>query len=112
LAWLYVHGEFPLFIDHVNGDRADNRLDNLRLASKQQNQQNRGVQRNNKLGVKGVIKTSSAFVAAITVNRRNIHIGSFRTLEAASAAYGAAAVKYFGEFAATYGYVPKPERVK
>jgi hypothetical protein len=49
LAWLYVYGEWPeLLIDHIDGNKSNNAIDNLREATKSQNMQNRGVQKNNK----------------------------------------------------------------
>lgn len=108
LAWLYVHGVWPSDqLDHINRDRDDNRIANLREATNQQNSVNRLVLKNNRLGVKGVgISTirkrkAQRFRARIRVNDRLIHLGYFSTPEAASAAYQAAAVRYFGEFART-----------
>ena len=55
LAWLYIHGEFPKdFIDHKNGVRNDNRIENLRECSNWLNQLNTGYQKNNTSGYKGV----------------------------------------------------------
>lgn len=54
LIWMLVHGYDPDFIDHINGDRADNRLANLRSASRTENNQNRCALSNNTSGVNGV----------------------------------------------------------
>lgn len=105
LAWLYVHGEWPDQLDHINGDKADNRIANLRLATTKQNHGNRPKNRNNTTGYKGVHlhdkngRLAKPFVATIYVNGRGIHLGMFATAEAAHAAYVAAAQKHFGEFA-------------
>lgn len=97
LAWFYVHGEWPSGdLDHINGDRADNRICNLRIA-------NKAPQRGNTSGVKGVSYHHHAkrWYAAITVNRERIRLGSFKTKEEAGQAYATAAAKYHGEFAKT-----------
>lgn len=54
LAWLYVHGILPEYVDHIDRDPSNNRITNIRPVSRSQNQQNRLVQSNNKIGVKGV----------------------------------------------------------
>lgn len=106
LAWLYVHGRWPnAQIDHKNMNRDDNRIENLREATNQQNIANRRVLPSNLLGIKGVGISSDRkrkpqrYRARIRVNDRLIHLGYFSTPELASAAYAEAAVKYFGEFA-------------
>lgn len=106
LAWLHVHGCWPSRqVDHRNLDRADDRLENLRLATGQLNAANRRVSKNNRLGVKGVgISTlrkrkPQRYRARIRVNDRLIHLGYFDTPEEANDAYAAAARKHFGEFA-------------
>ncbi len=100
LAWFYVHGAWPQHqIDHVNGDRADNRLSNLREATNRQNQANRKVTSSS--GVKGVSwsKTKRKWVAGIYTNKKRTYIGYFDDKAAASAAYMAKARELFGEFA-------------
>lgn len=55
LAWMYVNGEFPEFqLDHINHNRSDNRMQNLRAVSGQENCRNRPMQNNNSSGVTGV----------------------------------------------------------
>ena len=100
LAWLYMTGEWPPEeIDHVNGDRADNRWANLRLASKSQNMANAPAKKSNKLGMRGVFKTRNGrYQAQITVNRQVKHLGTFNTPEEARAAYLKASRQGHGEF--------------
>lgn len=55
VIWVYVHGDIKKgVIDHINGDRADNRLENLRDVTPKTNQQNRAMQKNNVSGITGV----------------------------------------------------------
>ena len=102
LAWLYVFGEVPprgMDIDHINGQRDDNRLSNLRLASRSKNQQNlRGAKRSNRSsGVLGVYwhAQGSCWRARITVNGKTHHVGLYPTVAEAAAARSAAEQRYF-----------------
>ena len=102
LAWLIHYGSWPRdFIDHINGDRSDNRLVNLREASRAENGRNRGANRNNTSGYKGVSwhKANRRWVAQVYSEAGNRHLGCFNTPEEAHAAYCAAAVELYGEFA-------------
>lgn len=92
-AWLYVHGRWPAAeLDHINGQRDDNRLGNLREATHAENMQNRARHRNNTSGSAGVnwCGRKRRWVARICVDGRRRHLGYFATLEAAAAAYLAA----------------------
>lgn len=100
LAWFYMYGEFPPSdIDHINRNRADNRIANLRLATPSQNLAN-STYPPNKCGFRGVGREKSGrWKASIMVQYRSIRLGTFDSPEAASAAYQAARIKYFAEFA-------------
>lgn len=95
LAFLWMTGERPRdMIDHVNGAKGDNRFANLRPATNAENQQNRRrAQSHNKLGLLGVCRRGKRFRAAIKVNGRHIHLGTFDTPEQAHAAYLAAKLR-------------------
>ena len=88
-------------LDHANCNKLDNTRDNLRLATRQQNQANRGRPANNTSGFKGVSwnKQRGQFVANITVSKKTIYLGYFAEAADAHAAYARAAIRYFGEYA-------------
>ena len=95
-------GSLPgLHIDHINGNRLDNRRANLRFTSAQVNQVNRKrLNRNNHSGVRGVTVRTGArnpYIAQITVNRRNLYLGSYPTLEEARSARRVAEFEHYGE---------------
>lgn len=89
------------YVDHINGDGLDNRRSNLRLSDKPTNMRNRGTQKNNTSGFKGVSwsKDKRKWQAAITVNGRSINLGRHPAPEDAARAYDDAAREYFGDFA-------------
>jgi len=105
LAWLYVHGmDPPHDIDHINSMKADNRIINLRLATRGQGQANKKRGICNTSGFKGVSKEHRAnrWRAQISHEGMKRYLGSFRTPKEAHAAYCTAADKYHKEFA-NYG---------
>lgn len=100
LAWLFTTGCWPAeFIDHVNCDRSDNRLVNLREATHAQNQANARLPSNSTVGLKGVTRRKSRWEAQIKYCGEKKYLGLFDTPEAAHAAYVAAAKGLFGDYA-------------
>jgi hypothetical protein len=92
LAWLYVNCAWPTHqIDHINGDKLDNSIANLRDATPAVNSQNqRKAQPHNRLGVLGVIRHGAAYRAQLKVGDKNHRLGSFETPKLAHEAYLAA----------------------
>ena len=96
LAWLLEHGSLPQEIDHINGIRHDNRMENLRAVDRSGNNQNRAVQTNNTSGMTGVSysKSHQKWRARIKIGGKEKHLGRFATLEAAAEAYEIAKSKF------------------
>jgi len=95
------------YLDHINGNKLDNRKSNLRFATYQQNLCNRPKQRNNTSGFKGVTKHNIGkgyWRARISVNGVEKHLGLFDTREEAANSYQQAAKVYHKEFAWGGGY--------
>lgn len=93
IAWLLCHRDWPARqVDHINGDKLDNRIANLRLASCSQNQQNRATDKRNKSGFTGVSwdRGTQKWRAKICIDRRQVHLGVFDTPEQAAEAYAKA----------------------
>ncbi len=93
------------YVDHINGDRLDNRRENLRACSCSQNLANRGKNKNNTSGFKGVTwsKSSKKWQAQLKLGGKMKYLGVFDVPKDAALAYDRAAVLYFGEFAKTNG---------
>jgi hypothetical protein len=78
-AWALQHGRWPTEIDHINGRRADNRLENLREVSRATNCRNRGLRNDNMSGIVGVgfHLRSGKWRARIQIDGRSVSLGSF-----------------------------------
>ena len=99
IAWLLFFKEWPSQeIDHRDGNPLNNKIENLRLATRTQNCQNQRLSKVNKVGLKGVQKRSNLFRSRIQVNKKSIHLGYFKTREEAHLAYQNAARHYFSDF--------------
>ena len=101
LAWLYVYGYFPEYVDHINRVTTDNRICNLREATLSENCMNQTIKTNNTSGVKGVFfcNTHRKWKSQITINKKQISLGSFNNIEDAKKVINEARIKYHGEFA-------------
>ena len=88
-------------VDHKNVNPLDNRRENLRVATTQQNQYNKNKNKTNTSGFKGVSfkKQNQKFVAQIRIDGKNKHLGYFSTAEGAHECYKRAAIQHHGEFA-------------
>lgn len=101
LVWFFEHGEWPTkVIDHIDGDKTNNKISNLRLATYSQSSMHRKVMKNSKSQLKGVIflKRKNRYRAYIRCNNKRIHIGTYKTAEEAHAAYVAKAKELHKEF--------------
>lgn len=104
LAWMHFYGRWPdKQLDHIDTNKHNNRIANLREATPTQNLGNRPMRRDNVSGVKGVTwhPRDQRWRAQITINGRVKYISQHRRIEDAAEAYRRAAEAYFGEFART-----------
>ena len=100
MIWFLENGYWPNYLDHINHNRLDNRIENLRECSHLQNLMNVPKRARNKSGYKGVSwHQNNCWVAHITLYKKNIYLGSFVNIIDAAKAYDVAATKHFGEFA-------------
>lgn len=102
LAWLYVYGEMPKnLIDHIDNNRSNNRISNLREATYQSNSENYKTPKTNKSGVKNVswYKNLDKWVVSMSIKKTKKTIGYFDDLELAELVAVEARNKYRGEFA-------------
>lgn len=90
-----------MVVDHINGNKLDNRRENLRICTQSENMANHPRNANNKSGFKGVFykQENGRFMAYITKDRKRINLGHYSTALEASEAYRIAANKIFGQYA-------------
>lgn len=100
LIFMYHNGFFPETIDHINKNKSDNRIENLREATYSQNNANRSIHKNNNSGLKGVFKRKdrNLWMAKVNLNGKRVYIKSFRTKEEAYEAYKKAAIIHHKDF--------------
>lgn len=101
LAWLYMTGEWPSEIDHIDLDQSNNVFANLREVTSAQNKYNQGRSRTNTTGLKGVTynKNARKWLAQISINDVNKYLGIYNCPAAAYFAYCIEAHKNRGEYA-------------
>jgi len=83
VAWLYIYGEWPNKIDHIDRDKTNNRISNLRSVTSKENNRNQPIRKSNNSGCCGVCKVSDSRLwrAYITNNNKQVWLGSFKTFE-------------------------------
>ena len=105
LAFLYMTGTIPKYVDHIDCNKLNNKWKNLRSATKSQNEMNKPKKITNTTGYKGVVfvkarvHLDNPWKAQITHNRKQISLGYFKTAESASIAYNEAALILFKNYA-------------
>ena len=101
VVFLYFNGYLPKAIDHIDRNKLNNSISNLRPSTKNGNNHNVGPNKKNTSGYKGVYwhKPRKKWRAMIKINRKQITIGRFNTPEEAALAYNIAALKFHGDFA-------------
>jgi hypothetical protein len=101
LVWLWHNRELPKLIDHINGVRHDNRIENLRACTEAENCRNRKLDVKNSTGYANVVwkKKNQNYNVQIRVDGKKRHIGVFKDLELAGLVAEEARNKFFGKFA-------------
>lgn len=101
LVFMLHHGYMPKYIDHINGNTFDNRIENLREATYNQNNQNASIRKDNSSGIKGVYwhKITGKWSASCQVDNKRKYLGLHETIEKASNAVKSFREQHHGEFA-------------
>lgn len=102
IIWLLEHGKFPdKILDHINGIRDDNRIENLREADFTQNNANKVMRKKKSNLPKGtrIKDRPKPYVAYIYIDKKPVYLGAFKTKDESAEAYNNAAIKHFGDYA-------------
>ena len=101
LIYLMHKGYLPVEIDHIDGNKLNNCIDNLRQATRSQNELNKGMKKNNTSGAKNVFwsKNLNKWKVQMSINGKKRHIGYFEDFEVAKAVAIDFCEQYHGEFA-------------
>lgn len=101
IIFMMHYGYMPEFIDHINNNKKDNRIENLRFCSKDENLRNRKISKNNTSGIKNISwsKNKKRWCVYIGIGKgNNKYIGSYKDLELAKIAAFNARIKYHGDY--------------
>lgn len=101
LVYLYHHGHMPDYIDHIDGNKLNNAIENLRECTNRQNLYNSKIPTHNTSGIKGVNwhKSSNKWMVRLSIDGKPKYIGQFEDLELAELVIIEARNKFYGEFA-------------
>jgi hypothetical protein len=101
IIYFMFYNKFPKYVDHIDGDRLNNDIKNLREATNAQNNWNTGIRKNNTSGIKGVYWDTKykSWHAQCFVNSKNYFLGRYEDIDDAETAVKAFRTKHHGEFA-------------
>lgn len=101
LVFIWHTGDYPKCIDHINGNKSDNRWENLRPATRGQNNQNQSIRSDNTSGFKGVyyLKKNRKWAAQVTVDGKQKYLGLYQSEYEAGEVARKAREHYHGEYA-------------
>ena len=98
---MWHNGYFPIQVDHVNNNKTDNRIENLRPATNGQNRQNTSIQKNNTSGFKGVYKQKNKWRVRLMIEGKSKSFGLYNDIDYAKFVADVMRHKYHQEFART-----------
>lgn len=101
IIYLYWHGEMPEFIDHIDGNPGNNKIENLRRCTKSENNWNSVKRKDNSSGIKGISwhKKDGKWHARLMVDKQNVYLGAYTDIAEAAKAVTLARAHYHGAFA-------------